>query len=920
MTVYPVYDQTQVIEICAGASYAVGDSVYTETGVYGTLMETIDGCDSLVTLDLTVHSVYAPSIAAEICDGDTYTVGTTGYTTTGVWVTNLQTVEGCDSIVTLDLTVYPAYDQQVFAEICDGESYQVGDSIYTIIGSHPTLMTTINGCDSLVTLDLIVYPVYNDTIYREVCSGSSVWMGGEVFSIEGVYTRLLETVEGCDSLVTLDLTVHPKYFQFIGGEVCDGDGFAVGDSTYYTAGNHQTKLKSAYGCDSTVVLNLTVHPLYDQLVAADICDGDSYAVGDSIYLEPGIYSILMSSVYGCDSLVTLSLTVNPEYAIVIDTAMCEGEIYTIGGNDYLTSGTITTNVVSEYGCDSIVTTKLTVHPVYDVSLVESICEGDGFLVGPDSVYTEPGIYVTNLQTAHGCDSIVTVDLSVITVFTFNINAVICGGETYFVGGEYQTLPGIFYDTLIGGNGCPQYLVTTLAVSLSYADTTNISICSGESYFAGGANQMMTGIYSDTLRTINDCDSILVTALQVLPTHLDTFYVDLCQGYTHFAGGTEQTEAGIYIDVYSNIYSCDSIVVTIVEVLQSIFSAGEGLEMCEGDSMLIGNTYYTEFGFYGDTLVSSIGCDSIVVVKLDVNLSYEEPYTEILCEGDSILIGNTYQTEPGTYNFAYTTSSGCDSIVTILIETEPSIELIANDEYICLGASIDLFASGSDDVNWSPSDGLSCTDCIDPIVSSLVTTTYTITTVGCKGELTETTMTVFVSDPPEVNIEAVGSILKGEKTTLFGFVGDPSLTLTWYTDEEVICVGCTEIEVSPDDEMIYYLSAENGLGCSSVDQVLLRVDDECNDSALEIPNIISPNGDGFNDEFEIRAEGVREANLLRIYNRWGELIFESTDLAGDRWDGTFRGKPLNPGVYVYYIEGVCLNDDPFTKTGNVTVLK
>ena len=62
-------------------------------------------------------------------------------------------------------------------------------------------------------------------------------------------------------------------------------------------------------------------------------------------------------------------------------------------------------------------------------------------------------------------------------------------------------------------------------------------------------------------------------------------------------------------------------------------------------------------------------------------------------------------------------------------------------------------------------------------------------------------------------------------------------------------------------------------------------------------------------FEIRYEGVSDVSLLRIYNRWGELIFETSDIGSDKWDGTFRGKPLNPGVYVYYLEGTCLNDQP-----------
>jgi len=60
--------------------------------------------------------------------------------------------------------------------------------------------------------------------------------------------------------------------------------------------------------------------------------------------------------------------------------------------------------------------------------------------------------------------------------------------------------------------------------------------------------------------------------------------------------------------------------------------------------------------------------------------------------------------------------------------------------------------------------------------------------------------------------------------------------------------------------------------------------------------------------------------LRIYNRWGELVFESTDIDGNRWDGTFRGTLVNPGVYVYYIEGLCLNHEQFFEKGNITVIR
>ena len=200
-------------------------------------MGTVEGCDSLVTLTLTVHPVYAPSIAAEICDGESYTVGTTDYTTTGVWVTNLTSINGCDSTVTLDLTVHPVYsNESITAEICKGESYAVGDSVYTTSGSWITSMSTINECDSIVTLYLTVYPVYDQAVSAEICEGESYAVGDSVYTTSGTYPTLMGTVEGCDSLVTLTLTVHPVYAPSIAAEICEGESYTVRDYGLYDNG------------------------------------------------------------------------------------------------------------------------------------------------------------------------------------------------------------------------------------------------------------------------------------------------------------------------------------------------------------------------------------------------------------------------------------------------------------------------------------------------------------------------------------------------------------------------------------------------------------------------------------------------------------------------------------------------------------
>ena len=115
--------------------------------------------------------MYAITLTEAICDEESYPVGDSLYTETGVYVTNLQTVEGCDSIVTLNLTVHPIYTTNLTEEICDEESFPVGDSLYTETGVYTTLLQTVEGCDSTVILDLTVHPIYAINLVEEICEG-----------------------------------------------------------------------------------------------------------------------------------------------------------------------------------------------------------------------------------------------------------------------------------------------------------------------------------------------------------------------------------------------------------------------------------------------------------------------------------------------------------------------------------------------------------------------------------------------------------------------------------------------------------------------------------------------------------------------------------------------------------------------------
>ena len=86
----------------------------------------------------------------------------------------------------------------------------------------------------------------------------------------------------------------------------------------------------------------------------------------------------------------------------------------------------------------------------------------------------------------------------------------------------------------------------------------------------------------------------------------------------------------------------------------------------------------------------------------------------------------------------------------------------------------------------------------------------------------------------------------------------------------------------------------------------------------MPNIFSPNGTGMNDEYYVRGKGIQLFNLI-IFNRWGQIVFESTDIE-EGWDGTKNGSPLNQGVFVYKLDVTFYSGETFSQTGNITLIK
>ena len=213
------------------------------------------------------RAVYTQEIHHAICEGSVYTENGFNVSEAGTYTQNLQTIDGCDSVVTLTLSVNPVESTTLSAAICEGTSYTENGFNVSEAGTYTQNLQTIDGCDSIVTLTLTVNPVESMTLSAAICEGTSYTENGFNVSEAGTYTQNLQTINGCDSIVTLNLTINPTYNITIDASINEGETYEENGFSESEAGTYVHTLQSEFGCDSVITLNLTVNSSLNDVVA-----------------------------------------------------------------------------------------------------------------------------------------------------------------------------------------------------------------------------------------------------------------------------------------------------------------------------------------------------------------------------------------------------------------------------------------------------------------------------------------------------------------------------------------------------------------------------------------------------------------------------------------------------------------------------
>ena len=323
-----------------------------------------DGNGNITTqIQNFVKYLITNSLTTDICFGDSLLAGGVFQTANGVYVDTLISVSGCDSILTTTLTVNDVNYLSDTITVCYGDSSFIAGAYRTISGVYIDILTNVNGCDSIIETTFNVLSENFVSNLFAICTGDSVLAGGLYQTTTGLYYDTLVDPNGCNLIIETDLTVSSQITESITVNICYGDSALINGNYELLSGTFYDTTLSVAGCDSITVTNFMVDSLITNNVMASVCFGDSLMVGGSYQTVSGVYVDTLSTSSGCDSLVTTTLTVNTTLTSTdVQQAACD---YTwIDGITYTTSDSLASYTLSSLaGCDSVVTLNLTISAI-----------------------------------------------------------------------------------------------------------------------------------------------------------------------------------------------------------------------------------------------------------------------------------------------------------------------------------------------------------------------------------------------------------------------------------------------------------------------------------------------------------------------------------------------------------------------------
>ena len=872
---------TTTASICQGDAYNFNGTAYSLTGTYVNHFINAAGCDSTATLNLTVKQPSSSTTIVSACSSEFPLVWNgVSYTGSGIYTKNFVNSVGCDSIATLKLTKKLSSSSITPVSICSSYlPFVWNGGNYSTSGMYTKSLVNAVGCDSIAILMLTVKLPSSSTTTASICQGQIYLFNGTSYTTTGIYTAHLTNKVGCDSVATLNLTVKLPSSSTTDASICQGESYLFNGTSYATTGIYGAHLTNKVGCDSVATLNLTVKLASSSTTTASICQGDSYVFNGTSYTTTGIYTAHLTNKVGCDSVATLNLTVKLPSSSTTDASICQGESYSFNGTSYTTTGIYTAHLTNKVGCDSVATLVLAMKVPTTSNTNVAICQGDSYLFN-GTTYSSAGTYTKHLINKQGCDSTAILNLTVKLPTSSTTNISICQGDSYVFNGTTYTTAGIYTKHFTNAVGCDSTAILNLRIKLPTTSTTTASICLGDSYTFNGVSHSTTGTYSNHFINSVGCDSTAILKLTVNISTTSITTTSICQGDSYVFCGKAYANAGSYIVHTVNVVGCDS-TATLNLSIKLPSSSTTTASICQGDSYSFNGKLYSLAGSYVAHLINKVGCDSTATLILNVKMASSSTTKASICQGGSYYFNGVAYTKAGTYRKHLINAAGCDSLASLVLKvsspTSSTTSLIVCSTRLPLvWNNMKYYESGTHTCPIRFVNASGCDSTASLVLSIKMPTSSVTNATICEGD------SYFFN---RINYSSAGTY-NAYLVDAMGIDSTATLKLTvnstFNKHNDVLLISGDSYSINGHEYNqtgTYTDILKTQYGCDST--VVTNV------TVIDVPNTITPNGDGYNDTF---MKGWHS----KIYNRNGILLYDGVD----GWDGLYHNKPVSKDTYFY----------------------
>jgi gliding motility-associated-like protein len=836
------------------------------------------------TLDLTIAPSANNTTVISACDTYTWPVDGNTYTSSGTYTF----VTACNT-ETLDLTITPSTNNITVIVACDTYTWPVDGNTYTTTGTY----TFVTACNT-ETLDLTITPSANNTTIIAACDNYTWPVDGNTYTVSGTYTF----VNGCNT-ETLDLTINISPASvLVNAQVCLGQSFTLPDgSIVNTAGTYPVTLVNSVGCDSLVTTNLSILPL--TLASVNISSSPQGAIcqGEEImFIATPINGGTTPAYQWFVNGVVIPLQTN-------DTLL----ISTLNNND-----TVFVQMTSNDPCVSVpMSSSNQIVQLVSPLLVPSV----NIVYNPSGVQCSgvPLTFMANTQNG-GANPVLQWYLNgnpVGTNLPFYTDSLLNNGDSIFVTLASSEL--CISDSLVFSNSIFPAIGNVLISSVTLVPSDTLPSCEGSSLtfnaipVNGGVNPVfewfvnglpILGVSGDVFITsnLNIGDIISVQMISSLAC---------ANPDSALSNSYQPTILPVQIPSISISFSPAGVQCSSVPVTFTASPANGGIAPL--------------FQWYVNG-VPVPGQNSTVFVATGLN------------NGDLVSAGMVSNAPCSDTNQVFSNVIPLEIIATL----NPSITITADRLFICEKQAINFIAiagaAGSLPLyNWflngqliqSSQSPLFYYDQFNDqdVVSCQLVSSYVCVT---NDTVSSNLLTVNVNPLPYINMVHEYTSFVGDSVQLVTEGSTENIQYSWSPTLYLDCPNCMSPISMPYDPMVYYVTYTDTLtGCFVTDSLIINLNTEIE---IFIPSGFSPNGDGFNDVLYVRGYNVVDF-VLRVYDRYGELVFQTQSFSSG-WDGTYKGKEVNAGVYYYYFDynvaqkpqGNLVGNESLSKKGSITLIR